>query len=429
VRDDAPEWARWLQQQRAARRWSPRRLAVELRRRATARGQRLPSDDNLIRSIRRWERGEHKPDEFYRELLAEVYDEPAPQELAPSSILEPMERRAFLWGLGAITGLGAAAALQEPWERLSLALRRPNRVDQATVTSLEHITISLEQLESQASPAALLGPVVGHLGNVARLIEGSPPDALHRRLCSLAGETAALAGWLTWDMKDQRPATAAYFHAGLEAAREADDKALGAYLVGSSCVQPSYRERPIARLRRLEGRTFGFARADATPTTRAWLATLEAEAHALAGDAPRCLRALDEAEAAMSRAGEQGNTSRPRFAFFDAARLVGERGVALARLRRPGVARDVLQTALASLDPRVVKTRPRLLTALATAHVQQGDVEEAARLGGEALTLAAQQQVMPNLEDVRRVRLELEPWRNSPAVRDLDEQLRTVSAA
>jgi tetratricopeptide (TPR) repeat protein len=276
------------------------------------------------------------------------------------------------------------------------------------------------------SPRALLGPVEGHLGNVATLLAGSPP--LRPQLCSIAGETAALAGWLAWDIED-RPAAAGYFRVGLEAAKEADDRALGAYLVGSSCVQPAYRERPFARLRRLEGRTFGFARSDASPSTRAWLATLEAEAHALAGDTSNCLRLFDEAEAAMSRTAGEDESRRPRVAFFDRDYLDGERGVALARLGQPDAAQEVLRPALASLDPSAVKTRPRLLTALATAHVQQGDVDRACELGAEALGIAAQQEVQPNLQDVRKLRLDLEPWRNSQAVKDFDERLRAVGAA
>ncbi|MFL6189773.1 MAG: hypothetical protein ACJ75E_07965, partial [Actinomycetes bacterium] len=57
----------------------------------------------------------------------------------------------------------------------------------------------------------------------------------------------------------------------------------------------------------------------------------------------------------------------------------------------------------------VIKTRPRLLAALATAHVRQGNIDEACRLGSEALDLAARQQVAPNLQDVRRLRMEPEP--------------------
>jgi ATP/maltotriose-dependent transcriptional regulator MalT len=125
----------------------------------------------------------------------------------------------------------------------------------------------------------------------------------------------------------------------------------------------------------------------------------------------------------MSRSADEATTRRPRVAFFNRAYLDGERGVALARLDKPQAAQDVLAAALASLDPEAMKTRPRLLTALATAHVRQGDIEEACQLGTDALALATQQEVAPNLQDVRKLRLELEPWRDSRPVRSLDERL------
>jgi hypothetical protein len=61
--------------------------------------------------------------------------------------------------------------------------------------------------------------------------------------------------------------------------------------------------------------------------------------------------------------------------------------------------------------------------ALATAHVRQGHIDEACRLGSEALDLAARQQVAPNLQDARRLRLDLEPWHKTQALKGLDEQL------
>ena len=147
VRDGAPEWALWLQQQRAARRWSRRRLAVELRRCATARGQQLPSDDNLIRGVLRWERGEHKPDEFYRALLAEVYDEPALADLAEPSILEDMERRTFLRNLGATTGFGAAAVILPGGLHLSL---RPTS-EHAEIASIRDALMSYDHVPNNAA--------------------------------------------------------------------------------------------------------------------------------------------------------------------------------------------------------------------------------------------------------------------------------------
>ena len=380
--------------------------------------------------VGKWERGERQPRGIYRELLCVLY-QASTDELGlwtlsgPESTLDAMQRRAFLQGLGAATGFAVTASSLEPWDRLSAALGQPSRVDRQTVAELEHVTTSLEGLESQVSPRALLGPVVGHLNTVAALLQGPTRPSLRRQLCSIAGETAGLAGWVTFDLEDRR-AAGAYFRAGIQAAQQADDKALGAYLVGSSCVQPAYRERPYARLRRLEGRTHGFIRGDANPTTRAWLVTLEAEAHALAGDERATLRALDEADLAMGQAADEEPSRRPRVPFFNRARLAGERGVALARLEQPQAAQAVLEDALRSLDPEVVKTRPRLLAALATAQVRQGNIDEACQLGSDALTLAARQQVGPNLQDVRKLRVELEPWRDSYAVKELDEQLAQV---
>ena len=109
--DEQPVWALWLQQQRHERDWSWRRLARELRQRADKRGWRLPNDDDLIRMMRRWERGEHKPGERYRELLAEVYDDSAPDGLQPESILDDMQRRPFLRGLGAFYRPGGRVRL------------------------------------------------------------------------------------------------------------------------------------------------------------------------------------------------------------------------------------------------------------------------------------------------------------------------------
>jgi hypothetical protein len=380
----------------------------------------------------KWERGVQQPRGIHRELLCLLYDATAEelglyQPVGTEGTLEDMNRRMFLQSLGAVTGVVTSSAL-EPWQRLVGALRQPSRVDRQTVAQLEHVTASLEGLESQVSPRALLGPVVGHLNTVAALLQGSIGLTLRRRLCSVAGETAGLAGWLAWDLEDRR-AAGAYFRAGIEAAQEAEDRPLGAYLVGSSCVQPAYRERPHARLRRLQGRTSGFSVSDANPTTRAWLVTLEAEAHALAGSEAASLRALDQAERIMDEADHEDATRRPRATFFSRAYLDGERGVALARLGRPGDAQQVLEVALGSLDPEMVKTRPRLLTALATAHVQQGNIDEACRIGADALALADGQQVTANLQDVRRLRLDLEPWRNTQAVQELDEQLAAASSA
>jgi hypothetical protein len=81
----------------------------------------------------------------------------------------------------------------------------------------------------------------------------------------------------------------------------------------------------------------------------------------------------------------------------------------------------VLRGALDGLNPAQEKSRPRLLAALGVTHVHQGNVDEASRLGREALATSLGTAVQPNLQDVVNLRRLLEPWRDSAHVRDLDE--------
>jgi tetratricopeptide (TPR) repeat protein len=159
--------------------------------------------------------------------------------------------------------------------------------------------------------------------------------------------------------------------------------------------------------------------------TGAWLAGLEAEANAILGRTTDSLRALDRAQAAWSN--PRGDpAARPRATFFDGARLAGEQGICLSRLGRPAEAQLVLRSALATLSPDQQKSRARLLAALGTTHAQTGDIEEACRIGTEALDSPVGMAVQPNLHDVLRLRQFLDPWHDTAVVRDLDDRLAAI---
>jgi Helix-turn-helix domain len=357
----------------------------------------------------------------------------------PASALNPLlskqhNRRAFLHDATIMAGTAAAGASladrgDEPWQRLTAALRGTIRVDSTTVTNLERLTVGLERLESQMSPNALVGAVIGHLDSISQLLHAPMTLSLWQRLCSIAAETSALAGWLTWDLNT--PAAAqAYFRTGLDAADDAGDRAVGAYLVGGLCVQPSYREQPLIRLNGLNGNGIRYSESDASPATRSWMACLVAEAHVMLGDERAALAELDRAEAMLQQAdGDDPGHWRPRVTFFDQARLLGERGVALARLGRAEPAREVLTLAMTSLDPTMTKIRPRLLVELASSAIQTGEVDTACQHARQALAMAVDLQVEPNLQDVYRIRRDLQPWADTASVRDLDRRLADLVPA
>ena len=77
----------------------------------------------------------------------------------------------------------------------------------------------------------------------------------------------------------------------------------------------------------------------------------------------------------------------------------------------------------------MIKIRSRLLAELASSHVQRGDVDAACRYALDALSIAAELQVEPSLQDVYRIRRSLEPWRTAGPVRELDRQIAQRVAA
>ena len=143
-----------LRDQRLRRGWSLESAAERLNQLASVMGERQVAVSGS--TFGKWERGVQQPRGVYRELLCLLYDATAEelglyQPAGPQGTLEDMERRTFLQGLGAVTGLAVSSAL-EPWQRLTAALRQPSRVDVQTVAELERVTVGLEALESRSVP-------------------------------------------------------------------------------------------------------------------------------------------------------------------------------------------------------------------------------------------------------------------------------------
>ncbi len=436
---------RRLRLQRRLRGWSQEDVAAGLHRLAGTLGEPELGVDATM--VSRWERGMRRPRPRYVRLLSQLFQLPAeqlgivdepdlavlsggPRSNVPEADGTPPEffgKISTLLGVTALARTSFEPAVQEPWERLARALRQPGRVDDETVDHLQRITAALRALgPTQISPPALLGPVVGHLDAITLLLRGSLQSRLHARLCSLAAATSAFAGWLRWNMDDPS-AAAGYFHAGLEAAREAGNRAIAAYLMGSSACQPPYREDPEERLRRLRGCANGFMRTDATPTMQMWMAAKEADACALMRDAEGCLRALDRAHELLVRTYPDDADARPPLNEFGATWLEGERGASLAKLGRTAEARDLLQHVLEVLGPTSEHDRLWLSAALASTYLQDGEPEEACIVLRATVDRASRIRAESVLRLVQDMRRQMSAFEHNPAVRELDEQMQVAS--
>jgi tetratricopeptide (TPR) repeat protein len=155
---------------------------------------------------------------------------------------------------------------------------------------------------------------------------------------------------------------------------------------------------------------------------QAWLAALEARAHAGLGDAAAFRQAQDLANNALDgtqpderRHGMDFRRNRLDVAYYE--------GTSLVTLRQPDAAQPVLDAALAAQDPGHLKARSIVQLAVATSYAQQREIDEACAVASRALDLPADQRIGPITQRAQDLLHELEPWRGGPAVEDFRKRL------
>jgi DNA-binding SARP family transcriptional activator len=336
-------------------------------------------------------------------------------------ILDLMKSRRQL--LNDLLTLASTALVLAPYARLYPAdgsEQSASAVVTSALDDLERITESYWRLCTNTS-LDLLGNVSEHFQTITHLLKRVQPREVTRRLCQLAGETAQILGKTLFDLHEYTLAWA-YYTFSLKAAQAAFNQDLWAVGLGRLSLLLIYWEHPGEALPLLQEAgqlTIGSAR------IRCWLAAVEAEAHAHLGDADACDRALTAAKALAA----SESLGEDRYATgFSPSRLAGYEGACFVRLCQPERALPALQQAVTLLDPQAIRRRSTLLTDMGIAQAQQGQVQQACTLAIQALAITTQTKSLSVLERVRLVRSELEPWKETDAVQDLEQRLDATFA-
>jgi transcriptional regulator with XRE-family HTH domain len=109
-------------------------------------------------------------------------------------------KRRTLLGSAAI-GVSAAA---EPWGRLAFALSKGSLIDTPAAVALINRAADLHLQELNLSARRLQSTVESHLDAITAAL---PHAGEHERALTVAaGETAALAGWVAWDLGEHAKA-------------------------------------------------------------------------------------------------------------------------------------------------------------------------------------------------------------------------------
>lgn len=219
--------------------------------------------------------------------------------------------------------------------------------------------------------------------DVAELLQGQYDTRTGAALLSAAAEATQLAGWATYDV-GRHALAQRYMVQALRLAGAAEDRPLGAEILAAMSHQAAYL--------RAGDEAIDLARAAGRAATEAGVgaiaaeaAVLEAQGHAVNGSAAATASSLDRAEHLFDQAERAAD---PQWlGYFDEAYLAAKFGQTFTALGRGDLAVRFAERSL-DMDDRYARGRMFNLALVARAHAQDGNVEEAAAAGHEALDAA-----------------------------------------
>jgi tetratricopeptide (TPR) repeat protein len=365
--------------------------------------------------VSRWERGITCPRAPYPKLLCLLFQATAEQLGLVSPFRRPsapvtieghtiedgdVERRAFL-RLAVTAPLGMALP--------SIAHPLPSL---GSLQAISAVVDEYRRTEDWIPSHLLLSPILAHLEHVHLLIE---QFGWSRELAATAANTALLAAWFAFDLRDNRSA-GEHHRAAVAYAHRAGNPVLEAYMAGHM----GYWASDVGLIAEAQ-RSLGHAHDLAPAPAQARLAVLEAWIHAKDHNKTECLRSLGRAEGAI---GLDDDPLWPEGFPFDEMRVTRYRGGCAAELGLADAALPALERALVAAPSGRSKLRGRILENLARAHVHGGEIDEACRLTGEAFDVAVGMAYPRLLGRVQEVRRGFPPsWKGNQAVTELDERI------
>jgi transcriptional regulator with XRE-family HTH domain len=436
-----------LQAARLALGWSQARLIHELHRASTASGVTIQSRASLKVSISKWENGRTRVSPVYQRLFRSLY-KMTDAELGftqpctgleiwfPAGWTEGVSEASALWRSDvtgdAPDGVFAAADFATPALRWMLGERdEPGRTNGRLLVGAPHVqairqmTTSMRAIDNEYGGGYARASVVRYLHHeVSPLLRDGRYDArLGADLCSATAEMTQLAGWMTYDAGQHRLAQR-YLVDALRLAMAAGDRPLGAEILAAMSHQCTYLGQGAAGvdLARVAGRTAVRAGISALV---AEAAVLEAHGHANQRDERASTVALGRAERALDHADRSAD---PAFiTYFDEAYLSAKFGHCFRELGRPRQAKRFAIRSL-QMDDRYIRGKMFNLALLATAHAQDGEIEDACRVGSQALSMAVELQSARAIGYINSLRRDLAAHQAAPAVGEFEARAAAAIA-
>jgi tetratricopeptide (TPR) repeat protein len=312
----------------------------------------------------------------------------------------------------------------EPSDDAIVLLARRHGLDPLapSAASIQYLDQAIERVARAyltAAPAELTEEVRLHVAWVRRLLDNSRAPAQHHRLYVQFGYLTGILAQLSLAQGDH-DATQGYCAAAMQAADEAGDGQLRAWILSIQAMLAAYtnRHQDVIDLTGAGLQAAG----QAASATAVKLASLQARAHAVLGD-------RQAAEAALARARQTTAQVQPEeqerglFAFPE-EKLASHEGQVWLQLGAPERAQESLQRALRLLDSAKGARRSPVDQAmvrlhLTRSHAELGQFDEARQQAEEALALHRQRPVDHTRRRAHELATLLKPYSEAEATQKI----------
>ncbi|MGH3767088.1 MAG: hypothetical protein ACRDTX_18360 [Pseudonocardiaceae bacterium] len=336
-----------------------------------------------------------------------------------------MQRRKLLRTLGwaaAVASIFQNIDLEEQ-ERVASVLSKPSRVDMTTIDHIEAVLWHCQRQDDALGPHAALDTVLAQR-NLTRALVRECPASLRPRLLSVLSNASRHAGWLCFDLNDFE--SARYYYEDARAlAHEAHNVELGAFVLCNMSHLATWQHKPRIGIDHAVA-AGEWARHTDDVLLRAYAADVAARAYAADGQREPCLAALDAAGAALAVTGNQ----QPGYVYFYGEGQHSATGcLCHLELHEPRRAAAYAEQSLKTLDRSYARNVAFTTVNLALACAQSNEVDEAARLLGDAGEIASCNTSARLNRQLKQARADLCPWEHTAAVRALDDRLVSYGLA
>lgn len=336
-----------------------------------------------------------------------------------------VRRRTFLSVTGpALTAPAHQWLIHEP-EPLISGLSG-HRISPRLAGRLTPMIAELRTMDDLAGGGSVLPLAQQHFSWVANLLDKATyDDTTGRTLHTALAQLGQFCGWAAYDSGNFGLAQR-YNIAGLRAAHTADDRPLGAYILGSMAKQAAHQGNTTEAATLAETALAG-VRGHETPRLMAQLHLRRAYASATLQNESACNGAISKARAQIEQIDSKDDP--PWLYWVIPAWITVEAGDCLLRLEQPDQATPLLREGIALFDESFIRDRQLYTVHLADALARPGkqrDLDAAAGLGMQSLDLTENLESNTGTGHLNDLYYRMKPHAETPAVRDFLDRAREL---